>query len=87
MYRHSRRRYAPRRSTASRFARQIQTRSLTFVRKRYTKVFTIDAREGSDVGQFTISHIGGRNASFPGGTITLYDVDQDGQLTQDMEVY
>jgi hypothetical protein len=71
-YMRSRRRYG---GTAARFARAIQTRALTIVRKRYTKTFTIDAVQGQDVGQNTISHIGGRNTAFPNGTITIYDVD------------
>ncbi len=44
--RFSRRRFAPRRrrsgGVAGKFARGMQNRALTYVRKRYTKVFTMD---------------------------------------------
>lgn len=38
----------PRMSAAAMFARRIQSRSLTYVRKRYTKTFVLTAPEGRD---------------------------------------
>lgn len=65
----------------------MQTQSLTYVRKRYCKTFTLDAGTGSDRSTVTISHIGGKNSADPGNTLTLASVDQDAQLTSDMRLY
>ncbi len=47
---------------------------MTWIRKRYTKVFTMVAEEGSDSWEQTVSIIGGANESTPNDTITLQDV-------------
>lgn len=93
--RFSRRRFSTRRrrsgGVAGKFARGMQNRALTYVRKRYTKVFTMDVTgsPSQDTWERTISHIHNRNAnaSDVNDTITLFDVDQDDQLSTDMELY
>ncbi len=59
----------------------MQNRALTYVRKRYTKVFTMDVTgsPAQDTWEKTIFHIHNRNsnAADPLDTITLFDVDQD----------
>jgi len=46
---------------------------MTWIRKKYTKTFVIDALTADDQAGFTVSLIGGKNAQNPGGTITLAD--------------
>lgn len=72
---------------SSKFARRQQKASMTWIRKKYTRVFTMTAPAASDVYAQTISLIGGRNANDPANTITLFDVNQDAQLTSDMRLY
>jgi len=74
---------------AGKFARGMQNRALTYVKKRYTKVFVAAVAEDDDVYERTVSHIHNRNSfsADPENTITLYDVDQDDQLGTDMELY
>ncbi len=96
---HSRRRFPMRRrrsgGVAGKFARGMQNRALTYVKKRYTKVFTMDVIGGAAPGggerswERTISHVHNRNsnATDPNATITLFDVDQDSQLSTDMDLY
>ncbi len=83
------RRYKKKRTTkrSSKFARRQQKSAMTWIRKKYTKVFTMEANAGTDAYQQTISLIGGRNATQPGSTITLADVNQDNQLRTDMGLY
>ncbi len=47
---------------------------MTWIRKKYTRVFTMVAEEGSDSWEQTVSIIGGPNASTPNSTVTLQDV-------------
>ena len=69
-------------------ARVQQRAANTIVRKKYTRVFTMDVEDGSDVFEKTISFIGGRNSTgVPDTTVTLLDVNQDNQLRTDMELY
>ena len=72
---------------SSKFARRQQKASMTWIRKKYTKVFTMTVPAASDAYEQTISLIGGRNANAPASTITLFDVDQDAQLSSDMRLY
>ncbi len=60
---------------------------MTWIRKKYTKVFTMEVEAGSDLWEQTISLIGGRNATGPVDTTTLFDVNQDNQLSADMRLY
>ncbi len=60
---------------------------MTWIRKKYTRVFTMVAEEGSDSWEQTVSIIGGPNASTPNSTVTLQDVNQDDQLKTDMGLY
>ncbi len=60
---------------------------MTWIRKKYTRVFTMDCEAGSDVWEQTISLIGGRNQTSPADTTTLVDTNQDNQLRSDMELY
>ena len=70
------RRYKKRRTTkrSSKYARKQQKQSSGWVRKKYTKVFTMDCEEGTDSWVQTISLIGGRNGNAPADTICLTDV-------------
>ncbi len=60
---------------------------MTWIRKKYTRVFTMDCEAGSDVWEQTVSLIGGRNSTGPADTVTLFDTNQDNQLRSDMELY
>ena len=74
------RRVTRRRSTAKRsgkFARKQQKAALTYVKKRYSRVFTMPIKAGRDVYEATISLIGGNNTANSTGTITINDVNQD----------
>ena len=68
------------RKGSSKGAKSQQRAAMTWIRKKYTRVFTIDAEAGSDVWEQTVSLIGGRNSTGPADTITLTDVNQDNQL-------
>lgn len=60
---------------------------MTWIRKKYTKTFTLDAPTADDNISATISIIGAKNNQTPNSTITLFDVNQDQQLTGDMKLY
>lgn len=60
---------------------------MTWIRKKYTKVFTMRIGSGVDVYEKTISLIGSKNQSDEPNTFTLDDVNQDQQLDTDMELY
>ena len=75
------------RKGSSRPAKKQQRAAMTWIRKKYTRVFTMDAEAGSDVWEQTVSLIGGRNATAPADTVTLTDVNQDNQLRTDMGLY
>ena len=61
---------------------------MTYVRKKYTKVFICTAGVAEDTWQQTISLIGAKNSNSPvEDTITLTDMDEDGQLEKDMDLY
>lgn len=62
-YRRRRRAFKKRRSTGQRIARRMQNKALSYVKKKYTKVFPIDIPLGQDKFEFTISHIGGINTN------------------------
>ncbi|AXH76282.1 MAG: hypothetical protein [Circoviridae sp.] len=70
------RRYKKKRTTkrSSKYARKQQKQSLGWIRKKYTKVFTMDAEQGTDSWVQTVSLIGGRNGNAPADTICLTDV-------------
>lgn len=78
-YSSRRRRYSGKRrykkSTAKKFGSRMQKQASTYIRKRYTKVFLLDARLNGEVAQKTVSIIGGKNATDPTGTINLFSVD------------
>lgn len=59
---------------SSKFAKRQQRAAMTWIRKKYTKVFTMLVEEGSDSWEQTVSIIGGANQSTPNSTITLQDV-------------
>ena len=45
------------------------------IRKKYTRVFTMEVEDGSDAFEKTISLIGGRNSTgVPSDSVTLGDV-------------
>lgn len=86
------RKYVPRRrkrttARSSKFARRQQKATSTWIRKKYTKTFLINALAADTQGGYTISLIGGRNNQNGNLTITLFDVNQDGQLDADMRLY
>ena len=47
---------------------------MTWIRKKYTKVFTMVAEKGADSWEQTVSLIGGGNDSTPNDPVTLQDV-------------
>lgn len=47
---------------------------MTWVRKKYTKVFPVEIAANANESTTTISIIGGRNATAPANTITIADV-------------
>lgn len=59
---------------SSKFAKRQQRAAMTWIRKKYTKVFTMVAEEGSNSWEQTVSLIGGANESTPNDTVTLQDV-------------
>lgn len=81
------RRKGYRRTVAKKFGSRQQHQASTYIQKRYTKVFLLDARLNGEVAQKTVSLIGGKNAAEPAGTITISDVNQDNQLISDMDLY
>lgn len=75
-----------RKGKSFKFARKQQRSSLTYIRKKYTKVFNFDTvivppATTTNFSFYTVSLIGGENSNNPNRTITLFDVNQDGQLT------
>lgn len=60
---------------------------MTWIRKRYTKVYTMKCEGGSNEWGQTISLIGGKNTTVAADTITLGDISQDNQLRTDMTLY
>ncbi len=72
---------------SSKFAKKQQRGAMTWIRKKYTRVFTMDAEAGSDSWNATVSLIAGKNANAPADTVTLTDVNQDFQLQTDMGLY
>ena len=60
---------------------------MTWIRKKYTKTYLINAAENTELGGYTISLIGGRNNQAGTATITLFDMNQDNQLRTDMGLY
>lgn len=65
---------------SSKYARRQQTAAMTWIRKKYTKVFEMPVEENSDNYFQTVSLIGTKNSNDPANTITLNDVNQDAQL-------
>lgn len=72
---------------SSKFARRQQKAAMTWIRKRYTKTFVLETTGNLTNTSATVSLIGGKNNQTPGSTITLYDVNQDAQLQNDMRLY
>ena len=72
---------------SSKYARRQQKAASTWVRKKYTKTFVMDANTADQFASWTVSLIGGRNKQNPKETSTIYDVDQDTQLASDMAAY
>lgn len=60
---------------------------MTWIRKKYTRTFTLDALTAADNAFATISLIGGKNNQDPTNTVTLFDNNQDSQLAGDMRLY
>lgn len=60
---------------------------MTWIRKKYTKVFEIPIGANSDKWNVTVSLIGTKNSNDVPNTITLSDVNQDNQLSTDMRLY
>jgi len=50
---------------SSKYARRQQTAAMTWIRKKYTKTFLIDAETGKESGGYTISLIGTKNQQNP----------------------
>lgn len=72
---------------SSKYARRQQKSAMTWIRKKYTRVFDIDTETGQDNFFKTVSLIGAVNSADPGNTITLASVNQDAQLGTDMRLY
>lgn len=62
---------------SSKFARHQQKAAMTWVRKKYQKVITMEIPAGADQWQKTVSLIGSKNATLPGETYTLGEVNND----------
>ncbi len=60
---------------------------MTWIRKKYTKVFPVEIAANANESTSTISFIGGRNSSAPAGTITIADVNQNNNIRTDMTLY
>ncbi len=61
---------------------------MTWIRKKYTKIFQVPIIANNDNYSVTVSLIGAKNSNgVLGDTITLSDVNQDNQLTTDMRLY
>lgn len=86
---HKRKTFRRKRTTkrSSKGARRQQKAASTWVRKKYTKVFEMRVASGANQFNQTISLIGGKNSNDIPNTVTLESVDQDNNLTNDMEVY
>ncbi len=72
---------------SSKFAKKQQRGAMTWIRKKYTRVFTMDCEAGTDSWNATVSLIAGKNVNAPADTVTLTDVNQDAQLATDMRLY
>lgn len=76
-----------RKAKSNRPARKQQKAAMTYVKKKYTRVFVMNPPVASDVFQATVSLIGGKNNQDPNNTASLFDVNQDTQLETDMTLY
>ncbi len=72
---------------SSKFARHQQKAAMTWVRKKYQKVITMEIPAGADVWQKTVSLIGSKNATSPADTYTISEVNNDSQLGRDVGLY
>lgn len=83
------RRSTPRRRTYKRRSTQnrMQRAAYSVVNKKYTFVTPLKVGVGKDNVGFTISHVGGKNSTNPGNTITLTNADPDTMLTKDSTAY
>jgi len=91
-YTSRRRKRAPRRkrtfkTKSARIGKSIQKSSYSYVKKKYTAVIPMKIALGRDRFEATVSHIGGKNATNPAGTITLTSANPDGMANRDMESY
>lgn len=75
-FRPKRRSFRPKRTTkrSSKFARRQQKAAMTWIRKKYTKTFLVNAIGNDTAGGYTVSLIGGKNAQNAALTVTLFDV-------------
>ena len=71
-------------SKSGRAAKKQQKAAMTYVHKKYTRVFQMLPEPGTDLFEATVSLIGGKNNSDVNNTATLFDVNQDTQLETDM---
>lgn len=91
-YTSRRRKRAPRRkrsfkTKSARIGKSIQKSSYSYVKKKYTAVVPMRVGIGRDRYEFTVSHVGGKNATGPAQTISLTNADPDGMATRDMKSY
>lgn len=71
----------------ARIATRMQRGSLTFVKKKYTTVLPMRVSPNNNSVSYTVSHIGGPNATDITNTVTLRSADPDGMATVDMAAY
>ncbi len=65
----------------------MQNRALSYVKKKYTVVVPLKLAAGDGSAEATISHIGGKNAALPSGTLTLTNCNPDNMLVDQMKLY
>lgn len=72
---------------SSKYAKRQQNSAMTWIRKKYQKVITMEIPAGSDVWQKTVSLIGSKNSTSPADTYTVSEVNNDAQLGRDVGLY
>lgn len=72
---------------SSKYAKRQQNAAMTWIRKKYQKVITMEIPGGSDVWEKTVSLIGSKNSNSPNDTYTVSEVNNDAQLGRDVQLY
>ncbi len=81
------RRSYKKKSTGRSIARTMQSKSLSYVKKKYTVVIPINVAVGEEFAETTISHMGGKNAANVINTLTINNCNPDNMLIDQMQLY